>query len=769
MAIQSAAVIGAGVMGSGIAAHIANAGVKVVLLDIVKPGSNDRSAIARGAVERMAKTDPAPLMAERNARLITPGNLEDDLGLVAGCDLIIEAVLERLDVKQDLYRKLEAVRKNGSIVASNTSTIPLRLLTGGMPERFRRDFVITHFFNPPRYMRLLELVAGPETRAEAVAEASQFFDHRLGKGVVLCKDRPGFIANRIGAFWMQNAINVAMELGLTVEEADAVMGRPLGIPKTGVFALIDLVGLDLMPHVGRSLMQNLPEGDAYRAIYREHALLRSMVERGLTGRKGKGGFQRINREAGKRKETMDLRTGEYRPEIKPDLDSIKARRPGDLLGFPDKGGEFARAAMVPALVYAAGLVPEIADSIQSVDEAMRLGFGWRWGPFELIDQIGADKVAAFAEAAKLPIPPLLAAARGRSFYRVEAGKLECLGPDGASKPVRRPDGVLLLEDIKRASQPLATNPSASLWDVGDGVACLEFHSKSNTLDAEIMALLQKAIGIVSKGMKGLVIYNEGGNFSLGANIGIALFAANIGLWPAVEEGQAAGQATYKALKFAPFPTVAAPAAMALGGGCEICLHTSAIQAHAELYMGLVEAGVGILPGWGGCKELLLRLSERKMPGGPMPPAATAFETISTAQVSRSAEQARALDFLRPSDGITMNRDRLLADAKARVLALAEGYQPPAPVTLRLPGPSAAAGFAMAVRDFVRSGKATEYDAVVAGEIGRVLSGGDTDVTEETTEDRLLELERESFRKLIRNEKTLARIEHTLETGKPLRN
>jgi 3-hydroxyacyl-CoA dehydrogenase len=769
MTIKKAAVIGAGTMGSGIAAHIANAGIPVILLDIVKPDAPDRSAVAKGAVERLLKTDPAPFMHERNARLVTPGNLADDMGLLADCDLIIEAVVERLDVKQDLYQRIESVRKEGSIVSSNTSTIPLARLIDGLPERFRRDFLITHFFNPPRYMRLLEIVAGPDTRDDAVATAEAFFDRQLGKGVVRCKDRPGFIANRVGTFWIQQSVNAAMDLGLTVEDADAVMGRPLGIPKTGIFSLIDLIGLDLMPQVGRSLMQNLPEGDMHRAIYREPPLMARMIEQGLIGRKGKGGFQRINRAAGKRKETLDLVTGEYRPEQKSTLESAKAKGPGALLSSGDKGGEFARAAMIPTLIYAAGLVPEIADTIQAVDEAMRLGFAWKWGPFELIDAIGPDRVVALAEAAGLAVPSLLALARGRSFYRVAEGRREFLGTDGTYTPLHRADGVLLLEDIKRASEPLAKNRSASLWDIGDGVACLEFHSKSNTLDADIMALLAKTIAIVSKGMKGLVIYNEGSNFSLGANIGLLLFAANIGLWPTVDEAQAGGQAAYKALKFAPFPTVAAPAAMALGGGCEICLHASAIQAHAELYMGLVEVGVGVIPGWGGCKELLLRLSERPGPQGPMPALTDAFVAISTAQVSRSAEQARALGFLRASDGITMNRDRLLADAKQKVLALAENYAPPKPATLRLPGPSAAAGFTMAVRDFVKQGKATAYDAIVAGELGTILSGGDTDITEEITEDRILELESAGFRTLVRNEKTLARIEHTLETGKPLRN
>jgi 3-hydroxyacyl-CoA dehydrogenase len=771
MPIRKAAVLGAGVMGSGIAAHIANAGISVILLDIVPKGAANRNAIAEGAVQKLLKTEPAPLMSPRNARLITTGNLEDDLGLLGDCDLIIEAVLEDPAVKKALYAKVEAVRKDGSIVSSNTSTIPLQILTDGLPERFAHDFLITHFFNPPRYMRLLELVQGPQTRPDAIELVEEFCDRQLGKGVVHCKDRPGFIANRVGTFWITSAVNAAMDLGLTVEEADAVMGRPFGIPKTGIFALIDLVGLDLMPHVSRSLQSTLPASDPYQSIYREPPLFQRMIAEGYTGRKGKGGFYRINREAGRRKETMDLVTGQYRPEMKPELESAKGRHPVQVLGAQDKGGEFGRRAMGATLLYAASLVPEIADGITAVDEAMRLGYNWEYGPFELIDRIGVDAFIQSCEQAKQPVPPLLRQAAGRSFYRVEGGRREYLTVDGRYEPVARPAGVLMLEDVKRGATPLAKNASASLWDIGDGVACFEIHSRANALDPDILELMQKSIGIVGKDMKGLVIYSEAANFSVGANIGLALFAANIGLWPMIEMMVAGGQATMKALKYARFPTVAAPAGMALGGGCEICLHSSAIQAHAELYMGLVEVGVGLLPGWGGNKELLSRLmAPRKgVPHGPMPPLAAAFEAISTAKVSRSAEDARDNGFFRAVDGITMNRDRLLADAKAKVLALSVNYAPPEPMKFRLPGPTAAAGFQLVVADMIRQGKASPHDATVATAVGRVLSGGDTDITEEIDEDKLTELERQSFMSLIRTPQTLARIEHMLETGKPLRN
>jgi 3-hydroxyacyl-CoA dehydrogenase len=770
IAIRKVAVLGAGVMGSGIAAHIANAGVPVILLDIVPKGVANRNAIAEGALQKLARTEPAAFMSARNQRLVTPGNFEDHLDLVADCDLIIEAVLEDPAVKKALYAKIEAVRKDGSIVSSNTSTIPLAILTDGLPERFAHDFLITHFFNPPRYMRLMEIVSGPDTRSDAIEIVDEFCDRQLGKGVVHCKDRPGFIANRIGTYWLTASINAAMDLGLTVEEADAVMGRPFGIPKTGVFGLIDLVGLDLMPHVSQSLRANLPKTDAYQAIYREPPLFQRMIAEGYTGRKGKGGFYRLNREAGRRKEAIDLATGDYRAERKSDLESGNARHPTQVLAATDKGGEFGRRAIGATLAYAASLVPEIADTITAVDEAMRLGYNWRYGPFELIDRIGVDHFIAGCERAGIAVPDLVRKAAERGFYRSENGKRLYLTVAGEYAPVERPDGVLALDDIKGTSKPLAKNRSASLWDLGDGVACFEIHSQANALDPDILELLQKSIGIVGAGMKGLVLYSDAENFSVGANIGLALFAANIGLFPMIEMLAAGGQATMKALKYARFPSVAAPAGMALGGGCEFCLHASAIQAHAETYMGLVEAGVGLLPGWGGNKELLLRMQQRPGgPHGPMPALAATFETISTAKVSRSAEDAREIGFLRPSDGVTMNRARLLADAKAKVLALAAHYTPPEPPKFRLPGPTAAAGFRLVVSDLQRQGKASAHDALVADAIGRVLSGGDTDITQEIDEDRLTELERQGFMALIRTPKTLARIEYMLENNRPLRN
>jgi 3-hydroxyacyl-CoA dehydrogenase len=768
--IKKVGVIGAGVMGAGIAAQVANAGIPVLLLDIVPKAGGNRNAIAAGAIARMLKTEPAPLMSARAARLITPGNTEDHLDQLAGCDWIVEAIVERLEAKQDLYRRIDKVRRPGTAISSNTSTIPLRMLTEGMPEQFARDFLITHFFNPPRYMRLLEIVAGPASDPETVAAVSRFGDVALGKSIVRCKDTPGFIANRLGIYWMQVAVVEAFDNGLTVEEADAIVGPPMGVPKTGVFGLTDLVGLDLMPEVNGSMARALPASDPFHAVNRDIPLIRRMIAEGLTGRKGKGGFYRLRRsEGGRVKEALDLATGEYRPERKADLPA-DAKDLRKLVSLPGRYGRYAWRVLGQMLAYAARLVPEACADIVGVDAAMRLGYNWKYGPFELIDRLGAVWLVQRLDQDGMDVPELLRRVSGKTFYRVAQGRREYLGLDSAYHTVPRADGVLLLADVKLSSAPVLKNGSAALWDIGDGVACFEFTSKMNAMDPDIIGLLAKTIELVKKKFKALVIYNEGENFSVGANLGLALFAANIAAWPQIEDTLAAGQKTYTALKYAPFPTVAAPSGMALGGGCEILLHSSAVQAHAETYAGLVECGVGLIPGWGGCKEMLARWSASgKLPKGPMPAPVKVFETVSTAKVSKSAAEAKELLFLQPTDGITMNRERLLADAKARALELAKDYKPPEPPVLTLPGPSGSLGLRIAAEDFRRRGIATAHDITVAAALGEVLAGGDTDIIDTVDEQRLLDLERASFMRLIKTGLTLARIEHTLETGKPLRN
>jgi 3-hydroxyacyl-CoA dehydrogenase len=762
--IRRVAVFGAGVMGAGIAAHVANAGVPVLLFDVTVE-------VATAAVERLHKSEPAALMRAENAALIRPCGVDRDIAKIADCDWIVEAIVERADAKRSLYEKIEAARRPGSIVSSNTSTIKLAVLTDGLPPSLARDFLITHFFNPPRYMRLLEIAAGPQTRTDAVAAIERFADLSLGKTPVACKDTPGFIANRIGTYWLQCAVIRAMDKGLTVEEADAVLGVPMGAPKTGVFGLLDLIGLDLMPHVLASLAAALPKEDAFHEVHREPALIKDMIAAGNTGRKGKGGFYRLT--ADRTRQAIDLATGQYRALHRPSLQSLAASRRGGLralLSHDDKGGRYAWWVLSRLLAYAARLVPEIADDIVAVDAAMRLGYNWKYGPFELIDRIGVDWFVQRLRAEAVAVPPRLQMAEARSFYRTQGGKRQFLDVSGGYRDLVRPAGVLLLADIKLGTRPVARNRSASLWDIGDGVLCLEFHSKMNSLNPLTLRLIDKAINLVPGRYRGLIIYNEGENFSVGANIGLLLVAQKLRAWFAVKLLQRYGQNVFTRLKYANFPVVGAPSGMALGGGCEVLLHCGAIQAHAETYTGLVEVGVGIIPGWGGCKELLLRhLARRAPPNGPMPPVIKTFETIAMASVAKSAERAKDMAFLRRSDGITMNRDRLLADAKAKVLQLSENYSPPAPPTFSLPGKTAFAALTLALDGFHRMARATDHDVTVGRALARVLSGGDTDVTKTLSESDLLALESRAFLDLARTRPTAARVAHMLKTGKPLRN
>ncbi|MEZ5815411.1 MAG: 3-hydroxyacyl-CoA dehydrogenase NAD-binding domain-containing protein [Alphaproteobacteria bacterium] len=793
--INKVAVIGSGVMGSGIAAHLTNAGYPVVLLDIKVEGRD----LAAEAVAKMLKTDPAPFMRKRNAKMITTGTIDDDLDLIKDCDWIIEVVLEKLEIKHATYAKIQKARKKGSIVSSNTSTIPLHKLVEGQPKDFAKDFMITHFFNPPRYMRLLELVVGEDTDKKAAETVREFCDVKLGKGVVQTNDTPGFIANRLGVFWLTAGVNEAIKQGVSVEVADAVMSKPVGIPKTGVFGLIDLVGIDLMPKLSESLLSTLPKDDAYREIFEDYKFIHQMIEAGYTGRKGKGGFYRLNPDAkGKEKQALALSPdkfdeSQYVKADKPKLLSVDAGRAGlrAVVETDDEGGRYAWAVLKQTLAYAAELVGEIADTIHDIDEGMKLGYNWKQGPFEMIDALGPKWFADKLEAENVPVPDILAKLGEGPFYKVEGGKVQYFGTDGRYHDVQRPDGVLLLRDIKLSAEPIAKNSAASVWDIGDGVLCFEHTTKMNTFDEGIFEMLVKTKAMIegSDDYKALVVYNEASHFSAGANLGLALFMVNIAMFPQVEEFIRTGQKVFMDLKFANFPMVSAPSGMALGGGCEILLCADAIQAHAETYTGLVEAGVGVIPGWGGCKEMILRLQERERKQfsqnlakidkqnlwfspdtTPMGATRKAFETIGTATVAKSAFEAKDIGYFRDTDGITMNRDRLLYDAKQRALELAKDYRPPEKAEdIRLPGPTGKLALDMAVSDLHKSGKATDYDVVVSDHLARVLTGGDTDETETLTEDDLLKLEVERFMDLMRNPGTLARIEYMLENGKPLRN
>ena len=705
-AIRSAAVIGAGTMGAGIAAHIANAGVPVVVLDL-----GDAAATA---VAALPKRKPTPLVDGRAARLITPASLDGDLAELAQADWIVEAIIEDVAAKQELYRRLDEARKPGSVVSSNTSTIPLSQLLDGAPEGLGPDFLVTHFFNPPRYMQLLETVPGRDTRPEAVEMVEEFADVRLGKAVVRCNDTPGFVANRLGVYWIATAIAEALARGLTVEEADALMTAAMGAPRTGVFGLMDLVGLGLHEHVTASLDRLLPADDPWHAVPPHIDLFRRMVAMGATGRAaGKGFYTRVD---GKRF-AVDLETLEYRPATAARLDA----------SADDRYGDYAATVRSKVLDYAAAMVPDVTDRPQLIDLAMVRGFNWKRGPFELMHEVTGA-----------PAPP----------------------------PVRRP-GVVLLADLK-AHPPLESNASASLWDAGDGVACLEFHTKANAIDDHLLELIERTVAAAGERFRALVIYNEGAFFSTGGNLAHLLTLANVAAWDRLDQFGVRGQRAFDGLKFAPVPVIGAPTGRCLGGGCEVLMHCDAVQAHTETYMGLVELGVGLLPAWGGCRELLIRASESS-PGGPMPPAAKAFEVIATARVSTSAQNAKELGYLRPTDRITPNRDRLLADARTLALELADGYVPPEPRMLTVAGPAGQATLELTARQRAATTGATDYDLVLVGEYAQVLTGGDSDPTEPVPEGLISELELAGIARLVRHPQTLDRISHMLATGKPLRN
>ena len=770
MNIQKVGVIGAGVMGASIAAHITNAGIPVTLLDIVPEGASNRNTITEGAVKKLLEAEPAAFMDKANAKLISTGNIEDDLPKLADADWVIEAVLENLQIKQSLYQKLEAVCKPDCLISSNTSTLPLALLTKDMSDSFKRRFMITHFFNPPRYMRLLELISSSVTKPELVTAVSQFADIKLGKNCVTCKDTPGFIGNRIGIYWLLYGLLDAIDHGITVEQADGIMPN-FGIPKTGIFGLLDLVGLDLIPPILKGMKLALSPQDAFHEVNRLPEIVQKMIADGYTGRKGKGGFYRLNKVGGARvKESIKLASGEYTVSEKADLRALKeAQKAGlqALLSNPDPVAQYAWRVLSNTIVYAASLIPEISDDITGIDAAMRDGYNWQYGPFEMLDLIGVPWFVNKLNSENRSVPALLA--KKANLYSTASGKLEFADLAGTYQPVQRAEGVSLLSDLKRQTKPILSNPSASLWDIGDGVACLEFHSKMNTLDMDSMALINQSIDKVSKDFKALVIHNEAENFSAGANLGLLMKAIHESDWAAVEGLIKQGQQTYHRLKYAPFPVVAAPSGLALGGGCEILLHCDAVQAYAELYMGLVEVGVGLIPGWGGCKEYLRRCLQLKRPGGPIPPVVKAFQTIGLASVSKSAFDAKELLYLSKEDGITMNKNRLLADAKTKALSLSQAYKQPEPFAYQLPGKTAKVLMDMGIKAFRLIGKASEYDVVVSGHLAHILSGGDCDLTAPITEEDILALELAAFLALVKQPGTLARLDHMLKTGKPLRN
>lgn len=764
--IKKVAVLGSGVMGAAIAANVANSGVPVILMDIVPQGATDRNMLAKAAVDKMLAADPSAFTHPDNAKLVITANLEDGLNLLADVDWIIEAVIEKIEIKKDVYKKIDAVRKKGSVVSSNTSTIPLGKLTEGMSDAFKSEFVIAHFFNPPRYLRLLELVGGKDTAPESLEAVRQFCDYYLGKGIVDCKDTPGFIGNRIGCYWLQAALNEAIDIGISVEDADAIMGKPFGIPRTAVFGLYDLIGIDLMVLIGRSVTSLLPKADAYASAFTEHPLITKMIADGYTGRKGKGGFYRLVKVDGKKNfETLDLKSGEYKPQGAVTIASAKAKNLRDVFLSDDIGGKYAWQVMSKFISYTASLVPEIADDVSSIDEAMKTGYGFKYGPFEMLDLIGAKWFADKLKAEGREVPAIIAKVGDGTFYKTEATGKQYFATSGAYTKIPVPAGIISIAEMKLSKKPILKNESAQLWDTGDGIACLEYTTKMNAADNGVLEMIEKAVDEVKRNFKGMIIATDADNFSVGANLNFFLDNAKSGNFKAIEDIIARGQQAFFALKTAPFPVISALNGLALGGGCEVVLHSSAVNAHIESYAGLVEIGVGVIPGWGGCKEMLIRYYEAT--GDIAKAAELAFEAICSARVSKSAQDARDMRILNKESHISMNRLRVMADAKAMARTMAANYKQKQATEIPSGGAAVKAALEAKADAIIATGKGAPHDMVIMKQLAYVLSGGGVDG--KTSEQKLYDLEREAFVELVKTKGTQDRIEYMLQNGKPLKN
>jgi 3-hydroxyacyl-CoA dehydrogenase len=790
--IRRVAVLGAGTMGSRIAAHIANAGFPALLLDVAQEG--DRNRLAAQALEGLKKSKPAALATPEFAARITIGNFDDDLAKLRDCDWVIEAVAENLEIKHALLGRVVPHLRANAILTTNTSGLPVGAIAQALPQEVRRRFFGTHFFNPPRYMQLLEIIATPESDPAAIAAVARFAEIDLGKSVVAANDRPNFIANRIGAFAMLNTLRVMRQQGLTVEEVDALTGKPLGWPKTGTFRLADMVGLDVLGSVVRNFAANAKDE---RADVGLPGFLEQMLERKWFGDKtGQGFYKKQKGASGEDRLVLDVSTLEYRPAQKPKLPALDAAKPIEVLperirallsGNPekDKAAAFYWAILPELWLYAANRVGEISDSVADIDRAMRTGFNWELGPFEMWDAAGVQETSARMKARGVALPPALEkllTAGGEGWY-CNGGAEVFDARTGAYVPVESPRAVVTLTRAKRSGGVVRENPGASLIDVGGGIGCIEFHTKMNALGGDIVSFVRENLSADSEAVRqfrGFVITNDAANFSAGANLVQLLLAAQDEEWDEIDSYIAAFQQMTQAIKFCPCPVVVAPFGLTLGGGAEVTLHGAARQPHLELYMGLVETGVGLIPAGGGCKEMTLRALE--FATGASPAAArdsvelhhvmrTIFESIALAKVSTSAYEARDLRLLRPSDGITMNRDRVLHDAKERVLALAEsGYKPPLPVTnMAAPGESVLAALKLGVYMLRQGEYATDHDVTVATHLAEVLCGGAITAGTPVSEQYLLDLEREHFLSLCGEKKTQERIGHTLKTGKPLRN
>ena len=767
--INSVAVLGAGTMGGQIAAHFANAGVPSLLLDVTADA-------AKQGLDRARRLKPGPAFTPDAWKLVTTGSFDADLARVSESDWIIEAVVERLDIKQGLLEKVDATRRAGSIVSSNTSGIPIAALAEGRSDDFRQHWLGTHFFNPPRYLHLLEVIPTPETRGEVVETVSRFADRRLGKGVVIAKDSPNFIGNHIGLYGIMRILAAVAGGDYTIDEVDAITGPAVGRPKSATFRTLDLAGLDILGHVVNNLHERTAPTSGHD-VWTLPPFFLQMLERGQTGEKaGRGFYTRVKQADGQSKIlTIDPATLEYGERQSPRLGALETaasirnvhERVRTLFQGQDKVGRFLRETLAPTLVYTATVTPSIAHSPDDVDRVMRWGFGWELGPFELIDAIGIQRVIdatreASPDLLEGGIPPLLQAALQEGGDAVRVGDVPPAAAD-----------LQILRAAKERSAVVKKSADASLVDLGDGVLCVEFHSKMNIVGSDTIQMLHAGVQEASRNFSALVVGNEAPNFCAGANLMLVLLEVQEENWEDIELMIGGFQQATMALRYADVPVIVAPAGLALGGGCEIVLHGDRVQAAAETYVGLVEVGVGLIPAAGGTKEMVARAAEGMPPGATdyLPPIQRAFETIAFATVSSSARDAERIGYIRPTDALTMNRERLLADAKARALGrVGEGYSPPPPRNaIRVGGDAVLAPLKLGIHLAWRAGRISDHDALIGRKLATVMAGGALPHPSTATEQELLDLEREAFLSLVGERKTLERIQHTLKTGKPLRN
>lgn len=801
MNITKAAVLGAGTMGAGIAAHLSNAGIPTLLLDIAPSELTEaeaakgltlespqvRNRIVNSLFDAAKKLKPAPFMQGDNAKLITTGNFTDDLAKIKDCDFVIEAVVENLEIKHKLYAEVDKYRKPGAVIASNTSGIPIDSIAEPFSDDFKAHFVGIHFFNPPRYMKLVEVIPGTKTNGEIACAVSGFLDQRLGKGVVPAKDRPNFIANRIGVFGMMATIHEMIAGGWTPTEVDQMTGKAIGHASSATFRTSDLVGLDVTAHVTNNLYPAVPD-DEDRDVFVLPELIQTLLDKKLLGDKTQGGFFKKSKDAeGKRVILeLDLNTFEYKPQVKtkfPSIDAAKAiednaKRVKALVWGDDRVGEFLWKTTSRVSRYAANRIPEIADTIVEIDNAIKWGFGWEIGVFEAWDAIGVtesvERMRSEGQAVPANVEKMLASG-ATTFYKNEGGNHSFYDlVAGEYKPMPARPGVMILKDIKERTGVIKSNPGASLIDIGDGVACLEFHSKMNSIGGDTVQMMNFAIDEVEKNFTGLVVGNQGGNFSAGANIMMILLAAQEEEWDDINMAVNQLQKTIMRLRYSAKPVVTAPYGLTLGGGCEIAIHGDKVRAAGETYIGLVEVGVGVIPAGGGTKEMTMRAMDAaaKAPGAdPLAFLKTAFETIGMGKVATSAQEAKSWGFFRDSDAISMNGDRLIQDAKQEVLNLAAaGYvQPVERTDITVMGEAGESAMKLALHMMKQGGFVSDHDVLIGTKLAHVMAGGTINHQTKVSERYLLDLEREAFVSLCGERKTQDRIAAMLKTGKPLRN